>query len=283
MSLHGGLGADPLGQGGAPPSASPRAFGRRRGLGIGLEARDRGGDRRRDVGIGGAGYLDALHIERLLRPPRKPLRTAVIMLHVRCCLVRRDAIIEAAIGVVGRKGYRAATVGDVIAKAGVARTTFYKHFADKHECFLAAFELVSRRVLGAVQGGCGAAESGSPPERPWTERARGGLASLVELLAAEPELARVAVVEPVVAGAETRRRQLEAIERLARLLEPPEELPANAGSMAIGAVTGLLFDEIQAGRAAELRTRLPELLFALLVPCLGPEKAAREVFAASYD
>ena len=110
---------------------------------------------------------------------------------------RRRTIEEAAIGVVGRKGYRATTVGDIIAEAGVARTTFYKHFEDKHQCFLASYDLAAARVLAAVEAGCG-------EERPWLERVQGRLASLVDLLAADPPLARVVVVEATVAGAHGR-------------------------------------------------------------------------------
>ena len=51
---------------------------------------------------------------------------------------RRDRILTAMIRVVGRKGYDATSVADVIAEADTSRTTFYKHFEDKHDCFLAA-------------------------------------------------------------------------------------------------------------------------------------------------
>jgi AcrR family transcriptional regulator len=199
---------------------------------------------------------------------------------------RRQAVLEAMLRVVGRKGYREATVADTIAEAGVSRTTFYKHFPDKHECFLAAYELAAERVLAAVKAECDS-------ERPWLERVRAGLASLVELLTDEPELARAAIVEAVVAGVETRQRQLAAIGQIAELLETGravgargevdgdgaagESLPASTALMATGATAGLLFDEIQAGRTAALPQHLPELLFALLVPYLGPGEAAAAI------
>ena len=37
-------------------------------------------------------------------------------------------------------GYREANVQDVIERAGVSRPTFYEHFANKEDCFLAAFD-----------------------------------------------------------------------------------------------------------------------------------------------
>jgi AcrR family transcriptional regulator len=186
----------------------------------------------------------------------------------------RQRILESMIVAVGRKGYRATTVGDAIAEAGASRATFYKHFGDKHDCFLAAYELVAERVLAAVEAECDA-------ERSWLARVRIGLGSLVELLAAEPGFARVAIVEGAVAGAGARRRQLAAIEHLAELIDASREpggpkLSASTGLMAASAVAGLLFDEVQAGHAAELPQRLDHLLFALLVPYLGPREAARE-------
>jgi AcrR family transcriptional regulator len=187
---------------------------------------------------------------------------------------RRQSIVEAMARIAGRKGYREVAVADAIAEAGVSRTTFYKHFDGKLDCFLAAYDLAVERMLATIAAGC-------EPQRPWPERVRAGLESLIELLTAEPELARAAIVETAVAGAGARRRQWAAIARVALLLEAGEregpELPANTGLMAVSAVTGLLFDEIQAGRTGELPRRFPELLFALFVPYLGPGRAAEEM------
>jgi len=190
---------------------------------------------------------------------------------------RRQSILEATIRVVGRQGYADTSVADLIAEAGVSRTTFYNHFRDRHECFRAAYPIVVERVLGAVAGACG--------DEPWLQRVRSGLDALVGLLAAEPELARTALVEVAVAGGEPLDRKQAALERLAQLLEPGDdvprsrELPAGTAKMAVGAVAGLLFDEIQAGHTADLRDWLPDLRFALLVPYLGPRVATTESHA----
>jgi AcrR family transcriptional regulator len=188
---------------------------------------------------------------------------------------RRDAIVEAMIRVAGNKGYLATSVADVLVEAGVSRTTFYKHFADKRECFLVAYDLAIERILAVTESAC-------EPGRRWRDRARSGLAAVVELLAADPALARVAVVEASAAGPEARRRHWATIDRFARLLEPgsPQqryELPPGTALMATGAVLGLILDELREDRAANLPQILPELEFALLVPYLGP-KIAAEVF-----
>jgi AcrR family transcriptional regulator len=52
---------------------------------------------------------------------------------------RKARILQAARSVFSRKGYRAATVGDILDEARVARGTFYRYFPDKRQVF---YELV---------------------------------------------------------------------------------------------------------------------------------------------
>jgi AcrR family transcriptional regulator len=53
---------------------------------------------------------------------------------------RRDQLLDAAVWAFARKGYRAASIGDIIARAGVARGTFYLYFDGKEQVFLAVIE-----------------------------------------------------------------------------------------------------------------------------------------------
>lgn len=191
---------------------------------------------------------------------------------------RREAIVEAMIRVAGSKGYPATSVADVIAEARASRTTFYKHFEDKEDCFLTAFDTVAERIAAEARAGC----DGRGPS---IERARCGLTAVVELLATEPELARVAVLEAVTAGAEARRHQWAAIGRLARMLDAGQKpaaakLPENTALMAVGSVVGLLLDQLRGGGPADPVGSLPELEFALLTPLVGP-RAAVEAYATS--
>ena len=59
------------------------------------------------------------------------------------------------------------------------------------------------------------------------------------------------------------------------------DLPSNIGLMAAGAVSGLIFDELLTGRAERLPELLPDLLFALLVPYIGPSAATEEMRRAA--
>ncbi|MGH7896994.1 MAG: TetR/AcrR family transcriptional regulator [Candidatus Binatia bacterium] len=67
-------------------------------------------------------------IERSLAPRRARYQREV------------DALMRAAVRVMGRKGYAAATVADVLAEAHLSTRPFYRHFQSKDELFLAVFE-----------------------------------------------------------------------------------------------------------------------------------------------
>jgi len=184
---------------------------------------------------------------------------------------RRQPILEAMIRVVGRQGYQATSVADVIAEAHTSRSTFYKHFTDKRDAFLSAYELARGRIFAAAADGARGAGV-------WPAPARGALAAIVDLFAREPTLARTAVVEFAAAGEEARQRQRAALVQLARLLEEKRpasrpSLPPSTALMAVSGVAGLIADEIRAGRADELPRFLPELEFAMLVPFIGPQAA----------
>lgn len=189
---------------------------------------------------------------------------------------RRQDILAAMIRVVGVKGYKETAVADVIEEAQTSRTTFYKYFEDKHDCFLAAYQMLVERVFGEVVANCDG-------EANWMTRMTTGLTTIVDRFADEPALARTAVVEVAAAGADARQLHTDAIARFTEYLDggrelaSGKELPRNISLMSAGAVSGLIFDELLAGRAEKLPDRLPELLFAMLVPYVGPQVATAEM------
>jgi len=190
---------------------------------------------------------------------------------------QRERLLDAAVNVVAEKGYGATTVADLTKEAGVSRTTFYELFEDKEACFLAAYDaaadVLARRISTAFE-----------TQEAWPDRVRAGLIVLLESLAVEPQVARLALVDVGSAGPRAQRRYRAALQRMTPFFDEGRDfapggrqLPANTSRMVIGAVTGLVADEIEAGRADRLPDLLPEILFATLVPYLGPAVAARKV------
>jgi len=65
--------------------------------------------------------------------------------------VRRRQLVEAATWVFARKGYRRAGISDIIARAGVARGTFYLYFDSKERILLAILEEFHDRTKRAFE------------------------------------------------------------------------------------------------------------------------------------
>ena len=192
---------------------------------------------------------------------------------------QRERLLEAMVRVAAAKGYEATAVTDVIEVAGVSRATFYEMFEDKPSCFLEAYDAVIDVLVAHVTSAFEAAAG-----EPWPERIAAGLTALVELLAVEADIARMAMVEVTAAGDDARARYRAALARFTPFLEEgreysrqSEELPADTARFAIGGATSMIFDEIRAGRGPELKRILPDLLFAVLMPYLGPEEAEEEM------
>jgi AcrR family transcriptional regulator len=191
----------------------------------------------------------------------------------------RERLLEAMMRVAAFKGYEATTVADVIETAGVDRQAFDGMFANKEACFLEAYDAVIDVLLAHVS-----TAFESTVGQPWTDRIRAALRALVELLASESDIARMAMVEVTAVGEDARIRYRAALGRFTYFLEEGrtaspkgDELPADTAGFAIGGATSMIFDEIRAGRGPELRSLLPDLLFAVLMPYLGPEAAETEM------
>ncbi len=189
---------------------------------------------------------------------------------------QRERILDAVLQAASRSGYATMRIEDVIAIAGVSRRTFYDHFANKEEAFLAAYNLVLDQLLTGVTAAFAAGEN-------WPARVRRGLAAFLNLLASEPVLAQVCVVEALAAGPRALARRTEAMEAFQALLQPPagDELAvASAPPVAIEAIVGgiyeVIYSRVTSQRTHELPSLLPSLLHSALLPFVGTEVAEAE-------
>lgn len=190
-----------------------------------------------------------------------------------------ERILEAMLRVVAERGYEGATVAEVVAVAGVAQAEFERRFGDKEACFLAAYDAVFDVLVAHVSTAFQSASG-----QPWADRVIAALRALVELMAAEADLARMAIVEVTAIGDDARVRYREALDRFTPFLEQGRDaspqgrqLPEQTARFAIGAVTTMVFDEIRAGRCDELESVLPDLVFAVTMPYLGVEAAEQQM------
>jgi AcrR family transcriptional regulator len=195
----------------------------------------------------------------------------------------RERLLRAMVRQVAERGYGQVSVADVVSEAGVSRSAFYEEFDGKDECLFEAYDGLIDGLIERIRGSFA-------PDDPWPVRVRLAVRALLDDLAAHPELARMATVDLPAAGPEAHRRYREAIERFLPFFEQgrayssrAEALPRDAELMAVGGAEAIVFDEVVAGRATTLPRLLPDILFALLVPYLGPEGAIEEMRRAQSD
>lgn len=191
---------------------------------------------------------------------------------------QRDRIVDAFVQVVAERGYHGATVVAVCKQAGVSSKTFYVHFADKEQCFLAAYdrgvELLLDRLADARRG-----------PGPWTGRLRRGIGGLLADLAAAPAFARMALVEVHAAGEGALERRTGLFVSCAGLFADapwPAEL-AGARDEVVAGVVGAIFARMHAtvleGAAGRLPDLLPVLMYLSVAPFGGRQAATAELSA----
>jgi AcrR family transcriptional regulator len=176
---------------------------------------------------------------------------------------QRGRMLDAIAQVVAEKGYGAATVADVIERAGVSRKTFYEHFRDKEACFLAAYDAGVEILLATMR----AADADAPDAH---ERARARVRAYLGTLAAEPAFARTFLIEVAAAGPRAQRRRREVHDAFAAFLtDAGAGPPSPAGLAAVGATQELVARYVEDGRTHELPALEEAVLtanLALLVP-----------------
>jgi AcrR family transcriptional regulator len=125
------------------------------------------------------------------------------------------------IAAANREGYAGANVAAVIEEAGVSRPTFYEHFSDREQCFLAAIDEVHSALMDELR----AALQGSPSERADAT----ALQTLIAFVGAEPAKARFLMSESLAGGQATLDARDRSVQEVAELLDQTlAELPADA-------------------------------------------------------
>lgn len=96
-------------------------------------------------------------------------------------------------GLAAVNGYPETTVSQVVALAGVGKPTFYEHFSDKEDCFIAAYDdaidYLTAAILGAFR-----------PDHSVETRISEVLRALLGALAADDNRARIIMIESLKAG-----------------------------------------------------------------------------------
>jgi AcrR family transcriptional regulator len=189
---------------------------------------------------------------------------------------QRERLLRAMVELVGRQGYEATTVAQVVATARVSRNAFYEFFGDKTDCFVAVCDEYATEILDQLLA------LASEPD--WLTALRHGMSIYLHWWQERPAFTRSYFLELPLAGeraVEQRERQYVRFREMFRELgrrarvEQPELPPLTDAviSAAVFAPTELTAEQARAGRIDRL-TELEDELVYLLVKLLADDATA---------
>lgn len=190
---------------------------------------------------------------------------------------QRERLIAGLAEAIAENGYSGTTIAHITRAAAVSRRTFYEHFASKDECFVAAYDAVMKELRERVSAAFDAEEE-------WPRAIKAGIEAMLSFLAGEPNLARLCMVEALVAGPAVVERYDAAIQSFVPYFQegrkgrPPEvlsRLSPTTEEALVGGMVSLISRRIIAGKAEELEDLLPDLVEFTLTPYLGSAEAAK--------
>lgn len=172
---------------------------------------------------------------------------------------------------VEERGYGETTVADVVRIARTSRRTFYEHFEDRADCFLALFDLINDQVIAAIADAV-------DPAAELELQVDQALGAYLDAVVSRPALYQSFVRELPALGERGAEHQRAGIERFARQLvglvelgrrEQPSlqarPLTLDMAIMIVGGVRELMVIAAQQGRdLRELRPAIAGAVNAIL-------------------
>lgn len=202
----------------------------------------------------------------------------------RVSAIQRTRMLNAMVEVAGERGAPGASVAHIVERAGISRRTFYEHFEDREDCFLAAFDYALGRACEVV---IPAYESGGA----WRERVRSGLAALLGFFDEQPGLGALLTIDALGAGPRALARRTELLDALIAVVDGGredvkvgQEPPPLAADGVVGAVFNVLHARmlerrLGSGSAASvpLLSLVNPFMSMIVMPYLGTAAARREL------
>ena len=146
----------------------------------------------------------------------------------------------------GQRGYASVTVARVLARANVSRSAFYKHFAGRDDCFLAALTALQQTLLAQLEQ----AVASQAPEH----AARAAVGALLAFADSRPAAARFLMSEALAGGRAALDARDQGVDEIGRLVADRYQriptttiVPDLPPAIVIGAVQRLLGARLRRG------------------------------------
>lgn len=187
---------------------------------------------------------------------------------------QRARIMRAVIALGAERGFESLTLSDIVGRAGVARRTFYQHFANKEMCCMAAYDYAAEQLVERL------AAARRPQVEPLPSRIEHYVRALLDLAGEQPSLVRMFTADAGAAGPAASAHQrhmhrqiadgLVALSAAQRELDPSSTALTHQRALAIvGAVNELIqqtFHEHGARALRELEGDIRDIVLALHSP-----------------
>jgi AcrR family transcriptional regulator len=191
--------------------------------------------------------------------------------------IQRGRLLAAMMEICAQRGAGTATVADVVERAGVSRRTFYELFADREECFLAAFDEGVARVTRY-------ALAGHDPGAGWVERIRTALIALLQYLDAEPGMGQMLLVGSLGAGPTALERREHVLAQAIAVVDEGRieartgsELPPLTAEGIVGGALSILHSRFVGDDPGALVELTGPLMSMIVLPYRGPAAARKEL------
>jgi AcrR family transcriptional regulator len=173
---------------------------------------------------------------------------------------QRERLFGATVAASTTRGYAETSVADLLELSGVSRTTFYRHFGDKEDCFEATLDEILTATVAVTASRLrrdGAAER---------KRAQHALSAFFELVVAQPDAARLCLVESYAAGPGAVARMEEALAGFQLLVNEAlgakggEQMPEEMARAIVGGLRKIVHTRLHRGTEGELPALVEDLL-----------------------
>lgn len=186
---------------------------------------------------------------------------------------QRERLFQATVDLVARRGYRNTSVDHIVKAARVGYVAFYDLYAGKEECLLAAFDRIVDEATEAL------AEAVASEEE-WPQQMAAALACLIDLIVADPQRARVALIEIQTVGPAGYSRYEQAVDRAVPKLREGRALSEEAAQLSktleeavLGGVIWIVHQQIVGGKLEDPDALLGQAIHIALSPYIGDAKA----------
>jgi len=183
---------------------------------------------------------------------------------------QRMRILEAVLAVSAQHGFEATSVRDLIAAAGMSHQTFYQHFESKEDAWSAAFDQAFVELFAA-------AWYAAAPQHGAEAKVTAAVSACLNHLAAEPQRARLLLIDAPSAGRAASGAIDDAMEAFTRLVTRAAREHSKQSAIVpfalVGGIVSLIAGWVIDDRAAELPDLTPALVEIVFVPLFGSAAA----------